>query len=165
MGIETTLKWLAASREFYIQMIQATPDDRLDWKPVAAQGDATSILEITRHLIANEHPMRSMVVDGKWPEDTPMDPNWAASSSFAGAGPAAEVSDKADLVRMIREAGAETDQAVRDVPDSAWNDTVSLPFMTDTRAGLVGLAASHWSYHTGQVAYLQRLYGDLKFME
>jgi len=165
MSIETTLKWLAASREFYTQMIEATPDDRLDWRPATGEGDATSILEITRHLIAGERPMRSMVVSGKWPEDTPMDPNWAASSSFAGGGPAAGVTCKADLVRMIREAGAETDLALKAVPDSAWNDTISVPFMSDTRAGFVGLAATHWSYHTGQIAYIQRLYGDLKFME
>lgn len=164
MGIETTLKWLAASREFYIQLIEATPEDRLDWKPAAGQGDATSILEITRHLIAGERPMRSMVVSGKWPEDTPMDPDWAASSSFASAGPAAGATGKAELVRMIREVGAETDLALKGVPDSAWGDTISVPFMTDTRAGFVGLAATHWSYHTGQVAYIQRLYGDLTFM-
>jgi len=164
MGIETVLEWLTNSRGFYIGLLEATPDGRLNWKPEGDNGDATSVLEITRHMIASE-PMRDIVINGRWPEDTPMDPDWVTSASFASSGPAAAITDKAELVRLIREQGAVTDEALKGVPDSTWGDTISLPFMTATRAGFLALCATHWSYHTGQVAYLQRLYGDLRFME
>jgi hypothetical protein len=46
------------------------------------------------------------------------------------------------------------------VPAQQWGDIVDLGWMKIPQAGAAGLLASHWSYHCGQVAYIQRLYGD-----
>ncbi len=51
------------------------------------------------------------------------------------------------------------------VPDSALDDVISLPFaegMTMSRAEVMMMTYWNYVYHTGQVAYIQRLYGDVE---
>jgi opine dehydrogenase len=58
---------------------------------------------------------------------------------------------------------AKTAEALRTVPAGSWGDTVDAGFMSGSRAMFLDILSGHWTYHTGQVGYIQRLYGDLSF--
>jgi uncharacterized damage-inducible protein DinB len=145
-------------------VFKATPDDKLEWRPAAVDGaDATNILEIARHCIAADGYFTFMFTESKVPAHEEGAADWFSSASFAGEGPAAGVSNKAGLIKALEHEAAKTDAVIGAVTPEAWAEMVEAPWMTATRAEFLGLLAGHWSYHAGQVAYIQRLYGDNSF--
>jgi len=150
-------------RHLFLMVFGATPDDKLDWRPMAVEGaDATDILEIARHCIATDGYFTHMLTQNKVPAHEGS-ADWFSSAAFAAEGPAAGASDKEGLVRALEEQAAKTDAVINSVTPEGWAETVEAPWMTASRAQFLGLLAGHWSYHAGQVAYIQRLYGDNSF--
>jgi len=165
---EGTLARVQRSRGFYKQFVEKVPDDKLDWKPQAlAGGDATSVLEITRHIIASEYfflKMLGPVPEGHSPiPDEPFREDWASSDAFATSGPAAGVTDKAELLAKVDEAAEVFDSHAKRMSPEVWDEEFDAGWMKGPRRMFLGLIATHYEYHCGQVAYLARLWGDLEF--
>jgi len=54
MDIEQEIAGLRQLVEFYTGILRKTPDDKLNWRPQTLEGgDATTVMEITKHLIAS----------------------------------------------------------------------------------------------------------------
>ncbi len=164
MCMEAMMGSLESAHQLFDMVLNRTPQERLDWKPVTPGGDPTSILEVVRHVVGAEGEMRSIVAEGKMPEmESPPSADWSASSEFAKHGPAAGASDLQGLKQLIADERAKTAEAIRGVPTEAWGDVIETPFMTTTRQTFFDILVQHWAYHAGQVSYIQRLYGDLGF--
>lgn len=162
MDVEAKIQQLNAARGFYASFLATTPDEKLGWKPEGVPGDATSILEITRHCIAADVYFRALFESGTMPQP-PDGAHWADSNVFASAGPAAGLETVAELAELMRKEGDATAEAMRAVPADKWGELLTVPWMTGPRELFADLLVSHWQYHLGQLAYIQRLYGDLSF--
>jgi hypothetical protein len=160
--VQAALKRIQGSRGFLFHVLDKTPEDRLDWRPaVEPGGDATTILEIMRHLVASEAHMLAIVCEGS--EHPGGSEDWASSAKFAAEGPAAKATTKAELVSLLTAAGEEFDKAAAAVPDAKWGEEYDAGWMKAPRFEFLGMAGLHYDYHNGQIAYIQRLYGDLSF--
>jgi len=163
MDIEAALKGLQGAREMFLMVLNGTPDDRMEWKPACDGGDPTNIIEQARHSISAEVDLRGVLVEGKVPEDMNMESEWASSATFAKAGPAAGLSTKAEFAESMKAEADKTAEALQGIPAEAWGDMIETPFLSGPRAMFLSILIDHWSYHAGQIAYIQRLYGDMKF--
>lgn len=163
---DATLARVQHARGFYKMFLAKVPDDKLGWKPQPLEGgDATSVLEITRHMIASEFhflgmfgpPPEGAAPEGEYRED------WASSDAFATSGPGADITDKPGLVAKLDEVAEVLDTHARGVAPEAWDEEYDAGWMKAPRGAFLGLVATHYEYHTGQLAYLARLWGDLEF--
>jgi hypothetical protein len=160
--VQAALKRIEGSRGFLLHVLDKTPDDKLDWRPAVAEGgDATTILEIMRHLVASEAHMLAIVKDT--PEGPGGSEDWASSAKFAAEGPAATATTKAELVALLNAAGAGFAGIAAAVPADKWDEEYDAGWMKAPRSEFLGMASLHYDYHNGQIAYIQRLYGDLSF--
>ncbi len=160
--VEGALARIRSSRGFLIHFFTKTADDRLNWRPaVESGGDATTILEIMRHIVASESSMLPVAL--KEGGDHEPSADWASSAKFASAGPAAGATTKEEIVAKLNEAAAVLDAAILEVPQERWGEEYDAGWMKAPRFDFLGLVALHYDYHNGQIAYIQRLYGDLEF--
>jgi hypothetical protein len=166
--VEQAIGEIKGARGFFLEVFGKTAEDKLDWRPSCAEGgDATTILEIVRHLVASDVSMLAMLgVDpaevGLASDGGPSE-DWASSAKFASQGPAANITTKAELIAKLNEVAEIVDTALRGVPAAKWDEEYDAGWMKGPRSQFLGLMGVHIHYHNGQVAYIQRLYGDLAF--
>jgi len=144
-------------------VLESTPEQMLTWRPRSASGDPTSILDIAKHCIAAESMFQPLIRDGHMPTASAANADWLSSEAFATRGPAAEVHDKAGLVLLVADLERYAAEIAESLAPEAWDEIVETPFRTAPRGRFLWILASHWAYHCGQVAYIQRLYGDLSY--
>ncbi|MFQ5809664.1 MAG: DinB family protein [Armatimonadota bacterium] len=157
MDTQPLLKGLAEARNAFTRMLDRTPDDRLEWTPdTTTEGKPTSTLDIIRHLIASDVDMKQVIAEGVPSEWDPSD----MEASFR-SGPAADVTDRARLLQILEETGKEVDAAFEALPEERWGETLELPFGSMSVAAFAWMLVAHWYYHCGQIAYLQRCWGDV----
>lgn len=159
------IKRLQSAHQFFLMTLKATPEDRLPWRPgVDAGGDATSILEQAKHCIAAEANLRMLIQHGGMPPGFDgMPDDWATAEAFGNSGPAAGAATVADLEGHIVEQESLTSAMLEGLTEEDWASEISMPWMSGPRTAFVKILVDHWTYHAGAVAYIQRLYGDLRF--
>jgi len=160
--VEGALGRLETIRSNFVNMVRSTPEDRLDWRPPSEGGDPTTISEQIKHCVEVEAGTATRLFTDEAPEQGEGG-DYFASATWAGVGPAGALSAKEDLIRCIEETGQRTTELMRSQPDDIWDEEVDAGFAKMTKAGFVELLTHHWLYHAGQVAYIQRLYGDVSF--
>lgn len=160
--VEGALGRLEMIHSEFLSMVRSTPEDRVDWRPPSEGGDPTTISEQIKHCVDVEAGMATHLFTNEAPEQGEGG-DYFASATWAGVGPAGALSAKEDLVRSIEETAQRTAELVRSQPDNIWDEEVDAGFAKMTKAGFVGLLTHHWWWHAGQVAYIQRLYGDISF--
>ncbi len=145
----------------FLAILESTPDEMLTWRPKSASGDPTSILDIAKHCIAAESMFHAVIRDGGTPPSPEATADWLSAEAFATRGPAADVHDKPRIARLVADLERAAGDLARTLPCGAWEETIETPFMTAPRIRYLRMICIHWSYHAGQAAYIQRLYGDL----
>lgn len=134
-----------ALRDFEALVLR-TPSDRVDWKPEGAK----SILEIVREVAEVNERWASILRNGKW---VGYDPGREAPSFLPNLS-IARAHMRTTTGLFITE--------VRKFPDNRLTETISLPWADITGETALFHAIWHMSYHEGQVAYVQTMYGDME---
>jgi hypothetical protein len=170
--VQAVVETIQRSRQYYGHVLESIPDEKLNWRPTCPEGgDATTVLEITRHIIASEvHFLRMFGIkpsDVGFPVELdtppPMREDWATAAAFAEAGIAAGLSTKTELLGKLAEVAEIVDKAVSLLPLEKWDEEHDAWFMKAPRKVFLGFIAPHYAYHTGQLGYIARMWGDLSF--
>ncbi len=131
---------------------KAVPDDRLEWTPLEK---GQSVLSMTREL-AKTPDWAYYVLTGAQPEN----PETAEADQKAEMESWKNVSEcEAACLEKLERLFA----LYRAMPDSQLSETKWLPFnggRDHTYAELLEYPRWNFTYHQGQIAYIQTLYGD-----
>jgi hypothetical protein len=119
-------------------------------------GKPTSTLDIVRHCIAVDVEMKEYVTG-----EAEVDFDEADIEASFSSGPAAGVSERDGLLGILEETARAVDAALAAVPDERWGEMLELPFGSLSVEAFAWWLVAHWYYHAGQIAYLQRCWGDL----
>jgi uncharacterized damage-inducible protein DinB len=136
--------------ENLIANIEAMPTDKQAWKPLDAGRSALS--QVQECAVIN--PFFGAILRDRAVPNMPWNEYEARCAALDTA---------AKATSALVEATAGLVAAIEAFPDNELQNTITLPFgegMTMTYAQV--LFASYWNmvYHTGQIAYIQTLYGD-----
>jgi uncharacterized damage-inducible protein DinB len=126
-------------------LVARTRPDRIQWKPEGAK----SVLEIVRECAEVNERWASILRTGRW---VGYDPSREAPS-FLPTVAVARAHLRTTTGLFVTE--------VRRFPDQRLNEVIVLPWGEVTAEDALMHALWHLSYHEGQVAYLQTMYGDL----
>lgn len=139
--------------EMLFRYAHAVPEDKREWRPAP---EATTVMEILRENAIL--PFMLAEVLSKRPQQAD-ESVWQAAQKKAG-----DLSTVEACERACRAGTAEMLRALREVSPDEMQQSVVLPWrMTST---LLQAATVHYwnlTYHLGQIAYIQRLYGDTSF--
>lgn len=133
-----------------ILTVTEMPDGKSDWSPLDLGRDARDQVAECALIGAS---MVDVIRDRKMPEFTP---EFMEQYETMKAGLGLE-----EAVGMLREKTREICELIRGFPDEELENEI--PFMGPTHWTMVRVLNLHnWnmSYHTGQVNYIQTLYGD-----
>lgn len=131
---------------------KAMPDDRLDWQP---SDSARSALDLVREIALSGAWFVALARGEKveaGEDHAERERERAAELKTLEECETQARRDTSELCAMISRSGSEQ-----------LEEEVKLPFgggMTVTKADLFGMHYSHLVYHSGQINYIQTLYGD-----
>lgn len=131
--------------------LSAMPDDRQDWRPLDAGRSALD--QVQECAVINDF-CAAILRDRKTPE------GWSYDSYKAEC---AKLDTPAKAVQALGEATERLAAAITAFPSDALEIEVKLPFGDDFRASFLRVILMPYYnmvYHTGQIAYIQTLYGD-----
>jgi|DewCreStandDraft_1066081.scaffolds.fasta_scaffold01007_18 uncharacterized damage-inducible protein DinB len=131
---------------------RAVPPDRLTWRPLEM---GRSVLDILQECAQQPAFLPRLLT----PASPPLSPEMRAALREERA-QWTTIDACEEAYRRNLEAAV---QAIREVPDERLDEVVSLPFRPGvTRTIAQILLTVYWQlvYHTGQVNYIQTLYGD-----
>ena len=144
----------AASEEAF-RYAKGVPEDKVDWKPLDA---GQSVLSMCRELAKCPDWANDLVGD--------KEPDWsdeaqAASKAEMESWTTVEACEKACQEKLGR-----LFELYATLPDARLAETKDLPFgpggsmKTFTMAEMMDYPRWNFTYHLGQIAYIQTLYGD-----
>jgi glutathione S-transferase len=144
-----------AALESFIRNVEALPADKLDWKPEPTSRSALSMLaEIGSTGVLLMQTMRTMQ---------------APAMDSEAVKRAQEVRAQLNTLDRARDAARSRTQeyceVVRSLDDSSLAQMVDMPWAEGMRWSIADVAGfHHWNlvWHTGQVAYIQSLLGDVE---
>jgi hypothetical protein len=147
------LEWQATVTEraahWLAHFVSTTPDDKLTWKPSADPSSKTrDILDMVSESIGANRMMAAMV-RGETPK-----------GDLHAAAPAMTSEQAQD---ELRASAKEFGDALRAADESILGVTYTTPFGPMPGYAIIAMPASNMDYHSGQVNYVQRLYGDIDF--
>ncbi len=134
--------------EDILRYARAVPEERLTWRPAE---HARSVLEILQECVAIPVVMRRLL------EERPQQPI-DMNAPFAEASQLRSVSE---CEQAMRENTERLISAIQNTPESDLHKTVMFPWGAPASVARV-MGAHYWNltYHLGQIAYIQLLYGD-----
>ncbi|MES1227084.1 MAG: hypothetical protein ABUL72_00345 [Armatimonadota bacterium] len=145
------------STDAFFAAVRKVPADKLDWKPGE---DSRSALGIAREVALSPTWPDGLMTPGAKLEMTP--------EMMEEFGKRAEALTTLDDCESTARAGvAALNEKIAGIPDDHLFQTAHLPFGKNPDWPIYDVAGIHaWNarYHTGQVNYIQTLYGD-KSME
>jgi uncharacterized damage-inducible protein DinB len=137
--------------EDIIGLVEATPADKQTWKPL---GEGRSVLEILVEVAGTNLYAAKLLATRElpawWDDD--------AHAKFA-----ADNDTVPKAVATLRSSVDALTRAIDRFPATSWDDKVALPWdggMSRSYNEVALLGFSHMTYHQGQIAYIQTLYGD-----
>lgn len=139
--------------EMLFRYAHAVPEDKREWRPAP---EATTVMEILRENAVL--PFMLAQVLRKRPQQAE-ESVWEEVQKKAG-----DLSTVEACERACRAGTAEMLQALREVSPDELQQSVVLPWRMTSNL-LQAAMVHYWNltYHLGQVAYIQRLYGDTSF--
>jgi len=144
----------AAGESFY-RNCEAVPEEKREWKPAET---ARTVLDQAQECATTGNWIIPLIETG---EPRPFTPEIVAMLKEERQ----SLKTIADCASAARDEMEKLAEVILAVPDSALDDVISLPFaegMTMSRAEVMMMTYWNYVYHTGQVAYIQRLYGDVE---
>jgi hypothetical protein len=121
-----------------------TPDDRLEWR---AEETARTVMDFLRECAVHCDEWAQLLESGVWPEQFKTRVGSIASREEAVAEMTASVGRLAAVIRGL--------------PDDRLDLLLKAPWEEAPIGFWVTYAAGHTQYHTGQMNYIQTLYGDM----
>ena len=141
-----------AAMEEAFNYARAVPEDKLGWKPMDA---GRSVIELARELAQCPDWAYDLVSTGAMAFD---EEAMAATNASLTTVEACEAMAKEKLGRYF--------ELLKEFPEERMAETIDLPFgpggsmKTFTMTEMVYYPRWNATYHTGQIAYMQTLYGD-----
>ncbi len=132
-----------------MKVYESMPVNKLEWKP--EEGNGRSALDIMHECIVADKFSAATISSGAFP-----DLDWAGERSKAAAIPVGE------LVSQFKAGGEALIVVVKSLDENRLDILFEFPGSERkwTFAELLFLPGSHLDYHTGQINYIQTLYGD-----
>lgn len=139
--------------ESVVRNIRAMPEDRLTWQPAPTTRTA---LDIFQECAGAAGFFAGILRERKSAPFTPETLDRMREQRQAW-------STLEEAERALRTRSEDFYAAVAAVPDEDLDVQVEMPWgQTQTLAEVMGLHFWNLTYHTGQLAYIQRLYGDVE---
>ncbi len=143
------------AQEEAFRYAKGVPQDKLDWKPL---DEGRSVLDLCREMAQCPDWAREIIEKMKmeWNEEA-----GAASKAEADSWTTVEACEAACQEKLGRLFALFTE-----LPDAKLAETTDLPFgpggsmKTFTVAEMMDYPRWNFTYHLGQIAYIQTLYGD-----
>ena len=130
---------LRTQADFYVKTAKAIPEDKTDWKPADT---AMSALEMTRHCI-DTNTQLCQALGGEAPDHDPH-----AANSLA------------EVIDLFKQSCQHMSDVIASVPDEKLNEEVPAFGGSMPLTSIMSVPSTHIGYHWGQLAYLQRVWGD-----
>ncbi|MCS6949006.1 MAG: hypothetical protein RMM06_07070 [Armatimonadota bacterium] len=153
MHLQTIEQMTRGAVDMLFRYAAAVPEDKLTWRPAPT---ATTVMEILQEnavipfLLAEALRRRPKTAEGAL---------WEQAKSRAGALETREACEQA-----CRAGTEELLHTLRDTPAEELDQKIVLPWQASVTL-LEAALVHYWNltYHLGQVAYIQRLYGDTNY--
>jgi uncharacterized damage-inducible protein DinB len=135
---------LADAEQKFIALAEATPAEKYTWRPAAG---VRSVSEVYMHMVGANFMIPGMA-------GVKRRPTVALSPDME-----TKVTDKAQVMDMLKQSFAHAKQAVMDVPDDKMDASVNLFGTQSTNRGVLLLLATHAHEHLGQSIAYARMNG------
>lgn len=133
---------------------KAVPNDKLMWRPAA---DARSVLEILQECATLPAALAEWLLERPQspPDPAQYAPYWAQAATLTTL-EACEDALRENTERLLQVVASLSESDLNQTAVSPWGKTYTLA---------EGCMVHHWNltYHLGQIAYIQLLYGDTDF--
>lgn len=145
----TWQEWHASSIEFASERLKigllTTKPEEAGWKPEAREGSpGRDVLDMASECV-NISLMFAAMFEGRQPPEH------------------VKFSNQAEAAKAIDDSTGVLAATVRGLGDDALSREFPVPWGSATGATFLQIACMHLAYHTGQVNYVQTLYGDTVF--
>lgn len=127
--------------------VEAIPEDKLDWKP--AEGSRT-----IRQLVSEIVMMPDYIAQAL--EQRAVPPYEEISNQYS----AMSISE---LLAKLPENAKTLEKAMKNFPESDYEETLEAPWGTWTYFQTLSYPYWNMMWHTGQINYIQTMYGDQSF--
>ncbi|MCS6962291.1 MAG: DinB family protein [Deltaproteobacteria bacterium] len=141
---------LKALKEF-IAYASKTSDDKVNWKPSET---ARSVIEISQECLALAN---LLVVSAKENFSTLTEEKWQAEMNKAKG-----FTSLNDVLRQLRLKTNSLLRVFERFPPGKWSTTVKTGWGKMSIFEILWMHHNHLTYHLGQIAYIQTIYGDLE---
>lgn len=121
-----------------------TPDDRLEWKP---EPTARTTMDFLRECSVHCDEWAQLLESYEWPEKF---------KTRVGA-----ITTRDEAVLEMNAAVGRLANVIRTLPDDKLDQIFKTPWDEAPIGFWLTYAAGHTQYHTGQMNYIQTLYGDM----
>jgi uncharacterized damage-inducible protein DinB len=135
---------LADAEQKFLALADATPAEKYTWRPAAG---VRSVSEVYMHMVGSNY-MIPGIAGVKRKPDVAFSPDMET-----------KITDKAQIVDLLRKSFAHARQAVMDVPDAQMDASVNLFGTPSTNRGVLVLMATHAHEHLGQSIAYARMNG------
>ena len=135
---------LADAERKLVALAEATPAEKFSWRPAPG---VRSVSEVFMHMVGANYMLPGMAGVKRKP-DVAMTDDMEKS-----------VTDKTQVVELVKKSFVYAKQAVMDVPDNKMNNAVDFFGTKTTRRGVLVLMATHAHEHLGQSIAYARMNG------
>lgn len=142
----------SGSMDNFFKYARAVPEDKVTWQPLDT---GRSVLDLCQECAQSPAWGVALMKAGKF---TGFDDDFMAKMMAERAG----WTTVEDCERVCRERANALFDAIREFPEERMHETIELPWGKKTYAWWEIMLLHNWNitYHLGQVAYIQTLYGD-----
>jgi hypothetical protein len=146
---ETFVKLFEEGIPMLTKTMQAVPEDKLDWKPSEGEGSRTIRQLFTEIVMMTGYMAKAL-------DERSVPPYEAMSTEY-------KAMTIADLMRQLPLNAEDLYTALRAFPESEYENTLEAPWGVWTY--FQSMSYPYWNlmWHTGQINYIQTLYGDQNF--
>jgi uncharacterized damage-inducible protein DinB len=135
---------LADAERKFVALAEATPADKYGWRPAAG---VRSVSEVFMHMVGANYMIPGMA-------GVKRKPDVALARDME-----TKVTDKAQIVDLLKRSFAHAKQSVMEVPDEQMDASVNLFGSPSTNRGVLVLMATHAHEHLGQSIAYARMNG------
>lgn len=144
---EWQAKMIEGAAAGVVHWMGTTRQDKLDWCPSAEPDSNTrSVVQVVQECVGANRRIASLLRGESEPAAQP-EPS----------------SNQQELGEQLTQSAHELAQAVRSLDDSALDRIYQTPFGAKPGAAVIQMPVFNMVYHSGQINYIQRLYGDTEF--
>jgi uncharacterized damage-inducible protein DinB len=146
-------KQLEASTARLLKLLSFVPDEKLDWSPSAT---SKSALRIITHVARSDRSFTNLIA-GTMPAATPTMEEFFTDLHKADP----SIASRTSAVTLLQESTTQLLAALDTVTVETLEAPCDTPVGTYPTSFWIGIANEHRVTHTGQLEYLQTVWGDL----